>query len=252
MYTTGTKISLPALSRLLVIVAAMAFATLLVPNSVATASSDSATVKCWAVVDGGNGHCYELIETAKNWYDAEAYAQIVSHDGVYGHLATITSDAENDFIHDNVVGYQDEYLGAGTLDVPRAFAWFGGFRHKDSGATSADGWQWVTGETWGDTNWSPGEPNNNFALNVTEFFHDGHGTSPLYIYDGAWNDQNPTAATQYFVVEYDQYGAPVAPTSKSDCKKGGWEDYDGLFKNQGDCVSYVVTGGKNPPSGPNS
>jgi hypothetical protein len=34
------------------------------------------------------------------------------------------------------------------------------------------------------------------------------------------------------------------PTSKDQCKNGGWQQY-GVFKNQGDCVSYVATGGKN-------
>lgn len=38
------------------------------------------------------------------------------------------------------------------------------------------------------------------------------------------------------------------PTSKDQCKKGGWQSY-GVFKNQGDCVSFVATGGKNPPAG---
>lgn len=40
---------------------------------------------------------------------------------------------------------------------------------------------------------------------------------------------------------------PVLPTSGQDCKQGGWATY-GVFKNQGDCVSYVATGGKNPPA----
>lgn len=39
------------------------------------------------------------------------------------------------------------------------------------------------------------------------------------------------------------------PTSKDQCKKGGWETF-GVFKNQGDCVSFVVTGGKNLPANP--
>jgi hypothetical protein len=34
------------------------------------------------------------------------------------------------------------------------------------------------------------------------------------------------------------------------CKHGGWKSFGILFKNQGDCVSFVATGGKNPPSGP--
>ena len=36
------------------------------------------------------------------------------------------------------------------------------------------------------------------------------------------------------------------PTSKSQCLNGGWQPY-GVFTNQGDCVSYVSTGGANAP-----
>ncbi len=44
-------------------------------------------------------------------------------------------------------------------------------------------------------------------------------------------------------------GDSTAPTSKEQCKNGGWNDYPNLgFKNQGDCVSYVSTAGKNPPT----
>jgi hypothetical protein len=39
------------------------------------------------------------------------------------------------------------------------------------------------------------------------------------------------------------------PTSKDQCKNGGWQSF-GLFKNQGDCVSFVSTKGRNPPSLP--
>ncbi len=37
------------------------------------------------------------------------------------------------------------------------------------------------------------------------------------------------------------------PTTLAQCKKSGWGDYP-VFKNQGDCVSYVASGGKNPPA----
>jgi hypothetical protein len=40
--------------------------------------------------------------------------------------------------------------------------------------------------------------------------------------------------------------AVALPTSADQCKKGGWRSF-GVFKNQGDCVSYVATGGKNLP-----
>jgi len=46
----------------------------------------------------------------------------------------------------------------------------------------------------------------------------------------------------------------VFPTSADQCKKDGWKSFTNatggpLFKNQGDCVSYVQSGGKNAPSG---
>jgi len=44
----------------------------------------------------------------------------------------------------------------------------------------------------------------------------------------------------------------VLPRSADACKKDGWKSYyDGSlrFKNQGDCVSFVATGGKNLPAG---
>lgn len=43
------------------------------------------------------------------------------------------------------------------------------------------------------------------------------------------------------------------PTSKDQCKQGGWmtmtDENAQSFKNQGDCVSYVATGGRNPAAG---
>jgi hypothetical protein len=43
---------------------------------------------------------------------------------------------------------------------------------------------------------------------------------------------------------------PCGPTvTNADCKSGGWQTF-GVFKNQGDCVSYVATKGKNPPHTP--
>ena len=42
---------------------------------------------------------------------------------------------------------------------------------------------------------------------------------------------------------------PRVPTSKNQCTNGGWRNFP-RFKNQGDCVSYVATKGKNPPAQP--
>ena len=37
------------------------------------------------------------------------------------------------------------------------------------------------------------------------------------------------------------------PASKEECKNGGWQTF-GVFKNQGDCVSFVANGGKQSPA----
>ena len=49
----------------------------------------------------------------------------------------------------------------------------------------------------------------------------------------------------------DAFVAKIAmlPTSKDECQNGGWKTF-GVFKNQGDCVSFVATRGKNQPSLP--
>ena len=62
---------------------------------------------------------------------------------------------------------------------------------------------------------------------------------------GSSNDDTVTIA------DNDGPGTPpvgTMPTTKDQCKKGGWQTF-GVFKNQGDCVSWVATAGKNPPAG---
>jgi hypothetical protein len=55
--------------------------------------------------------------------------------------------------------------------------------------------------------------------------------------------------------DQDEVGAACdtqeVPTSRGDCKDGGWKAFDGIykFKNQGDCVSNVASGARNKPNG---
>jgi hypothetical protein len=52
---------------------------------------------------------------------------------------------------------------------------------------------------------------------------------------------NPVASGDLTVTD-----ARPLPTSKDQCKNGGWRSY-GVFKSQGDCVSFVSTEGRNTP-----
>jgi hypothetical protein len=54
------------------------------------------------------------------------------------------------------------------------------------------------------------------------------------------NSGRPAGGTQ-------QLAVTCLPTSKEECKNGDWRTF-GVFKNQGDCVSFVATKGKNPPA----
>ena len=39
------------------------------------------------------------------------------------------------------------------------------------------------------------------------------------------------------------FDAPLSPTSKEDCKNGGWRAFP-QFRNQGQCVAFVERGPK--------
>jgi len=65
-------------------------------------------------------------------------------------------------------------------------------------------------------------------------------------------DAYPGAAEWYYdnfgSLTVDVYRVNPYPTSDAQCKNNGWKAY-GVFKNQGDCVSFVATGGTNLPAG---
>jgi hypothetical protein len=75
--------------------------------------------------------------------------------------------------------------------------------------------------------------------------------SPTDQFDG--NVDAFRIATSSSDTTYDFEPNLPTPTSKDQCKKGGWMNYADAngtpFKNQGDCVSYVATGGRNPGNG---
>jgi hypothetical protein len=52
-------------------------------------------------------------------------------------------------------------------------------------------------------------------------------------------DENTDGAGNVTVID-----AQSSPTSKDQCKNGGWRIYGTTFANQGDCVSFVATAAK--------
>jgi hypothetical protein len=84
------------------------------------------------------------------------------------HLATITSQAENDWIFNNVVNGNRVWLG-GT----------------DEGHEGT--WNWITNETWNYTKWDSGEPNN---------INGGENSLDLEP-NGSWNDAISSGSMLY-------------------------------------------------------
>ncbi len=122
-----------------------------------------------------NGHSYALFDGYGSWEEAEAYCESMG-----GHLATITSQEENDAVYtfaqsmscDNVyIGYSD---------------------------TAEEGiWTWVNGEESDYANWNEGEPNG---------FSEGENYA-LMVYNGCWYDSEYTPSYEngpiIFVCEWD-------------------------------------------------
>lgn len=120
-----------------------------------------------------NGHYYELITAPLDWPQARAAAATRTYHGIKGHLLTITSKAENDFIVANFSeSLREKHLGGELVN---------------------DRWTWITGEPFTFTNWAPGEPNGGLT-GCMNF----HGANAL----GTWNDV-PTWQVLGYFVEYD-------------------------------------------------
>ena len=98
------------------------------------------------------------------WHDAKAHCESLS-----GYLATLTSQAEHDFVYDN--------LG---VDAPYWMVWLGATDEVQEGV-----WEWVTGEAWDFTYWDSGEPLNCAGIEHYLTFFTPNFTPERV---GFWND----------------------------------------------------------------
>jgi hypothetical protein len=132
------------------------------------------------VLNPDNGHRYEAIAVPSgiDWDSAKAAAEARSFKGCEGHLVAVTSLSENAFI---VATFPQAAAGPGNRD----FYWLGGIQRPPfevPGSPDPDpaaGWEWVTGEPFGFTNWALGEPNDSgLSEDALSFWR------PI----GMWND----------------------------------------------------------------
>ena len=151
----------------------------------------------WRTQDGGNGHFYEAIlsPTRVTWEQARDRAVELG-----GHLATLTSAAEDSFVF-GIVANRPELWQSNSFGGP----WLGAYQPNPTGTQPGQGWVWVTGETWDYTNWSPGEPGDQGWQGGVESYLQYRDFS------GGWNDfTNDGNVTYSFVVEYPVPGPGAA------------------------------------------
>lgn len=147
----------------------------------------------WAV----NGHSYAVVDAPDiTWSHARDAATGLTNGGSMcpGHLATVTSAGEDDFLKS-------------TFGTELITKWLGGIQSPSDAVT--DGWSWITGETWNFTDWGTPEPNNGYYAgygyeDALEYYAYGDGIH--------WNDA-PQNWDQYasggYVVEYDCRAVPI-------------------------------------------
>lgn len=137
-----------------------------------------------------------------------------------GHLATISSAEENQFVYELVQG-----VGAKN-------AWLGFY---NAGTGSEQDWKWINGEKFSYTRWEEGEPNGAYYNNVRESYGGFLGDK--------WNDYTNDAPTPTaYVCEWD-YSISVEE-SKVELLPGESITIDAVVKKAGKVVSNAKLGFK--------
>jgi hypothetical protein len=127
------------------------------------------------------GHRYQIILDRASWSNAKAKAEALG-----GHLATITSPAEHDWIQKTF---------AGPFTNPKVWFWLGGY------APAKDEWSLVTGESVALVPWASGHPGYRGAIGYPAAMGFQWGEKGNRI--TAQGAQYPMA----FLVEWDDDGA---------------------------------------------
>lgn len=110
------------------------------------------------IAPDGTAHRYRMFKGVPRWVEAEAFCRALG-----GHLATMTTEEENQFVH--------------------SFMWNNGFTTAYFGLEDEERdhtWEWVSGEPVEYTNWDSGEPS-----------YSGRERYGMYFYKhttGTWND----------------------------------------------------------------
>lgn len=153
----------------------------------------------------GNDHLYEYYAGPVTWSQARTNAEGLTKYGAQGYLATITSQAENDFIKDRLKS--DSWIGASDSAVEGVWRWVTGPESGQQFWSGAGGGNTVNDmyAHWNNpkTGGTGAEPNQSGDEDCAQFY---------YSNNGLWNDLSCGNSLGYIV----EFGAPSSlPTVSS-------------------------------------
>lgn len=150
------------------------------------ANTASADFVLWDEAAGGNGHYYGLVLPSTNptWQEARDAAANTFYQGRKGHLLTVTSEAEHNFIRSN---WESTFVDTGSANA--TWAWIGLTDEVNEGD-----FRWITGEALSFTAWHElsGQPNNETFMGQDEDY--AHYWRAVAGEAFTWNDSVSPAA----------------------------------------------------------
>lgn len=161
-----------------------------------------------------NNSFYQLVSSNVSFSAAQAAAANTSLNGIDGHLVTITSQTENDYVESLASGNQI-WINAADSGVEGEWRWAGG---NEDGLLLWNGDSSGSAQNGFFTNWAGGQPDDN-----------GGEDAAIMQASGLWSDADATNANHY-VIEWD--GADFSDDNAVDTLNGGDND-DLLFGNGG-------------------
>lgn len=119
-------------------------------------------------IDEKSNHKYKLFDESMEWEKAKEYCE-----GLGGHLVTITSETEQEFVTAIAEKSKKKNIWLGAEMVSGEFFW-------------------ITGEKFAYKNWNDGEPNNvnNNQNTIMMYTYSGINSDGYSITPGVWNDES--------------------------------------------------------------
>ena len=148
------------------------------------------------VVEFDGRHYQVVVHPGITWSQAKAAAEAQSFEGVEGHLATLTSQAEDLFV--------ESLRSAAGLSRPEV--WVGGLQQSCTPEAAGCGWQWLNDEGPVSTpqqpllsysNWLANEPNDDTGPGSEQHLAIGLGDA------FGWNDEGALGNIGGYIIEFD-------------------------------------------------